>query len=325
VKNWLLLYLLSLSIPGISQSPAPTERSAVVIDTSYAKAVPLGAVSPDGRKWLVGAATVGGFGGSFIFLDQAWYKGYPRSAFHTFNDAGEWQQMDKTGHGWTAYTMSRLTTCLWDWAGVSHKTAVILGSSESLLYMLSIEYLDGRSAEWGWSWPDAGADLTGTLLYAAQELGWKEQRIQFKFSTHYKDYGDAALNRRADQLFGTSLPERFLKDYNAQSYWLSFNIRSFLPGIRLPEWLNIAAGYGAEGMFGGYSNIAYDKNGNIIFDRTDLPRYRQWYVAPDIDLTRIRTKSKLVKTLLSTFNAIKFPAPALELSRGKLKFRVIGF
>ncbi|MGZ8537694.1 MAG: hypothetical protein ACXWV9_05480 [Flavisolibacter sp.] len=41
------------------------------------------------RKWLAGTATVVGYGGSFILLNEAWYKDYPRSSFHTYNDAGE--------------------------------------------------------------------------------------------------------------------------------------------------------------------------------------------------------------------------------------------
>jgi hypothetical protein len=276
------------------------------------------------RQWLIGGATVAGYGGSFIFLNEAWYKGYPRSGFHTFDDIGEWKQIDKTGHAWTAYNTSRVTTSLWEWAGVDHNTSVLLASSTSLLYMLSIEYLDGRSAEWGWSWPDAGADLIGTSLYAAQEWIWKEQKVNLKFSSHYKQYSPASLHQRADDLFGKSLPERLLKDYNAQTYWLSFNLRA-LGADKWPNWLNVAIGYGAEGMFGGYENIAYDKAGAVIFDRRDIKRYRQWYLSPDIDLTRIKTKSKFLRSAFSVLNILKIPAPAVEVANGKVKLHGLMF
>ena len=134
------------------------------------------------RKWLIGGVTVAGYGGSFLFLSQAWYKDYPRTSFHTFNDDGEWLQMDKIGHAWTAYHTSRVTSNLWQWAGVSKNKAVLLGSGSGLLYLLSIEYLDGRSSQWGWSWGDVGADVFGAILYATQEWGWREQRIGLKFS-----------------------------------------------------------------------------------------------------------------------------------------------
>lgn len=277
------------------------------------------------RAWVAGGATALGFGGSFVLLNKAWYKDYPRSSFHTFNDGGEWMQIDKIGHAWTAYAISRAATSMWDWAGVQHPTAIALGSGSSLLYQLSIEYLDGRSAQWGWSWADVGADLFGTGLFAAQELGWRQQKLMLKFSVHHKKYSDPSLQTRADALFGKSLPERWLKDYNRQTYWLSANLKNLMPQKKIAPWLNIAIGYGAEGMFGGYENRAFDKDGNVVFDRRDIKRYRQWYLAPDIDLTKIKTKSAFLRTILFLANSVKIPAPALELSNHKLKFRAIVF
>jgi hypothetical protein len=278
------------------------------------------------RKWLISGATVGGYGGSFLFLSTAWYKNYPRSSFHTFNDVGEWMQMDKAGHAWTAYQTSRLTTNMWRWAGLDDKKALLYGTGSSLLYMLSIEYLDGHSAEWGWSWGDAGADIFGAALYATQELKWKDQRISLKFSSSPKTYGEPDLEKRADDLFGRSFQSRLLKDYNAQTYWLSANLNSFFPQAKLPEWLNLSVGYGADGMFGGYQNFAQSKtSGQITFDRRDIKRYRQFYLAPDVDLTKIHTKSKLLKSVFSALNVVKFPAPAVEFSNGKLKVKAIAF
>lgn len=269
------------------------------------------------KKWIISVGTGAVYGTSFIFLNEAWYKGYPRSSFHSFNDAKEWMQMDKTGHAWTAYNTARATTALWRWAGTKDKTAVLLGTGSSLLYLLSIEYLDGRSAEWGWSWADVAADLSGSLLFAVQQSGCKEQKLQLKFSSHKNNY-EPSLRARVNELYGKSLPERLLKDYNAQTYWLSFNLNAVLK-TNLPPWLNLSLGYGAQGMFGGYQNLAYDKNGNVVFDRRDIKRYRQWYLSPDIDLTKIRTNHKWLRSLLFALNAVKIPAPSLELSNGKLK------
>nr|MBA2745208.1 DUF2279 domain-containing protein [Flavisolibacter sp.] len=90
-------------------------------------------------------------------------------------------------------------------------------------------------------------------------------------------------------------------------------------------WLNLAIGYGAEGMFGGYENIGFDKNGNLNFDRRDIPRTRQWYLSPDIDLTRIKTNSKFLRSAFYVLNMVKIPAPALELSNKKLKLNLVTF
>jgi len=277
------------------------------------------------RQWTIGALTAAGYGGSFLFLSQAWYNDYPKTSFHTFNDAGEWLQMDKVGHVWTAYHTSRLTTDLWKWAGVNDNKAVLIGTGSSFLYMLSIEYLDGRSSEWGWSWADVGANAFGAALYAGQEFGWKDQKITLKFSSRYINYSDPVLKTRADDLYGSSFGGRLLKDYNAQTYWLSANIKSFFPKTTLPDWLNISVGYGAEGMFGGYQNLAFFEDGTLKFDRRDIKRYRQFYLAPDVDLTKIKTKSKLLKTVFSALNVLKFPAPALEFSNGKFRVKAIAF
>lgn len=280
----------------------------------------------EGRKWFVGGVTAAGYGGSFLFLNTAWYKDYPRTSFHTFNDNGEWLQMDKAGHVWTCYNTSRLTTNMWQWAGANGKNAVLYGTGSSLLYMLSIEYLDGRSAEWGWSWGDVAANATGALLFASQEWAWKSQRTQLKLSLHYNRYGEPGLQKRANDLFGQSWQGRLLKDYNAQTYWLSANLKSFFPKTSLPVWLNVSLGYGANGMFGGYENVAYNKpDGTLTFDRRDIKRYRQFYLSPDIDLTKIKTRSRFLRSVFSALNVLKFPAPALELSNGKLKVIAVAY
>jgi hypothetical protein len=316
VRKWVAFIFLLVSTTTIAQDSMPVAVWHGTRDTT---------INFTKRKWLIGGASVVGYGGSFIFLNEAWYKDYPRGPFHTFDDSEEWLQMDKIGHVWTAYHTSRFTSNMWRWAGVPKNKAVLLGTGSSLLYMFSIEYLDGRSVQWGWSWSDGGANLLGAFLFAGQEIGWGQQKVQIKFSSYKKDYGTTELETRADKLFGKGLPQRILKDYNAQTYWLSFNLKSFLPRSKLPEWLNIAVGYGAEGMYGGTENIAYDKNGNLVFDRRDIQRYRQWFLSPDIDLTKIKTKSKLLKSVFSVVNILKIPAPALEFSQGSFRLKPIAF
>lgn len=285
----------------------------------------LPAVQKKRRQWWVGSANVAAYGGSLVLLNEAWYKNEPRSKFHTYDDSREWLQMDKAGHAWTAYTTGRLSSEIWQWAGMEHKKAVWLGGLSGTAYLTVIEFLDAYSAKWGFSWSDMAANLSGSLLYIGQELGWKEQRIQLKFSFHANKYSDPMLDNRADELFGKGLYERTLKDYNAQTYWLSANVHSFFKESNFPKWLNIAVGYGADGMWGGYDNKWEDKDGNII-TRYDIPRKRQFFLSPDIDLTKIKTKSKFLRTCFFMLNAIKIPAPALMLdSKGKMKFYPLYF
>lgn len=271
------------------------------------------------RVKIITAANIAGYGAVMAGLYQTWYKDYPQSKFHTFNDIGEWQQMDKIGHVYSAYAAGKASMELWRWTGIDRKKRIWIGGMSGAVWQTTIEVLDGFSSEWGWSWGDFAANIAGSGLLVAQELAWDRQRIQMKWSFHRKSYNNPQLNQRSDELFGKSLPERILKDYNGQTYWLSATIKDFFPETNLPAWLQVSVGTGADGMFGGYDNIAYDDLGNIKFDRRDIKRYRQWYLAPDIDLTRIKTNKKGIKMALYILNIFKFPTPSLELSNGKLK------
>ncbi|MEP7279759.1 MAG: DUF2279 domain-containing protein [Bacteroidota bacterium] len=276
-------------------------------------------ITPDKtRVWQVAGLHAALWTGSYIALDKTWYANYPRSSFHFFNDNNEWEQMDKLGHVWTSYNVGRVSAEMWEWAGLSRKKSVVYGGLSAIAYQSIIEIQDGFSSEWGFSWGDMTANLLGATAYIWQELGWKDQRLQVKMSYWPYAYGQALLERR-NQLFGKSLAERALKDYNSQTYWISANLRSFFPKSKLPAWLNLSFGYNANGMLGGTENTWTDKQGNH-FNRTDVPRVRHFLFAPDIDLTKIKTRSKILKTLFFTLNILKIPAPAIELdARGRFR------
>src|SRR6185295_8903832 len=86
------------------------------------------------RQLLVAGINVAVYGGSLFILDRAWYKDEGKTSFHVFNDSKEWLQVDKVGHAWTAYTTGRVSTELWEWAGVPHKKAVWIGGLTGFVY-----------------------------------------------------------------------------------------------------------------------------------------------------------------------------------------------
>ena len=277
------------------------------------------------RVYLAAASSAVVYGAGLTILSNAWYKDYPQTSFHFFNDNNDWLQVDKAGHVFSTYTAGKWNAELWRWAGLPRKQRIWIGGLSGAAFAAIIEILDGHSQGWGFSMGDLAADFAGSAVFIAQELGWNEQRIQLKFSAHQTHYEDPSLQQRANTLFGSNLPERILKDYNNQTYWASMNLKSFFKKSGLPSWLNIAVGYGADGMFGGTENIARDKNGNIIFDRRDIARYRQWYLAPDIDLTRIKTKSKFLKTTFFVLNSLKFPSPSIGFSKKGVEWNWLHF
>jgi uncharacterized protein YfiM (DUF2279 family) len=253
-------------------------------------------------------------GVTLIGLNQLWYADYPRSKFQTINDANEWLQMDKMGHVFSSYQLGRAGANVLNWSGVSKKNQLIYGATLGFTFLTAVEVLDGYSAEWGFSWSDMAANAAGTGLYVGQELLWDEQRITLKYSFHQTQYA----SQRPDKL-GNGFFEEVLKDYNGQTYWLSANIHSFFKDSKVPKWLNVAVGYGAEGMLVG-DNESVDNLGI-----TQNPK-RQYYLSLDVDLSRIKTNSHLLKSILEVLNVIKVPFPALELdSNGKLKAHPIYF
>ncbi|HEY8734881.1 MAG TPA: DUF2279 domain-containing protein, partial [Puia sp.] len=205
-----------------------------------------------------------------------WYRKHPRSHFHFFNDNAEWLQMDKMGHATTAYNVAAIQYDLMRWSGVNNNTSIAIGGLTALGYMSIIEIFDGFSSKWGFSKGDMFANIFGAALFAAQQKGWNQQRISLKWSFHlspYAQYYPAEL--------GSGFFSRILKDYNGQTYWISFNAASFLPAKSgFPYWLNLSFGYGAEGMIGARTNPT-------VIDGKPIPaftRYRQFYFAPDANL-----------------------------------------
>ena len=277
------------------------------------------------RVRIIAATNIIGYSGAMVGLYSAWYKNYPQSNFHSFNDIPEWKGIDKIGHAYSVYAESLASMELWRWTGISRKKRIWIGGLSGPVYHTVIEVLDGFSSQWGWSWGDVGANFIGSGMLIAQELAWDEQRIQFKFSFHRKSYNDPTLNQRSNKIFGSSTAERFLKDYNGQTYWLSTNVHSFFPESKWPKWLNIAVGTGAEGLFGANDNLGKDDAGNINFNRPDIKRYRQWYLSPDIDLTKIKTNKKGLKLAFRLLNIVKIPMPALEFSNGSFKIKALAF
>lgn len=252
---------------------------------------------------------------ALIGLNQVWYAEYPRSEFHFINDNAEWLQMDKAGHVFSAYHLGSFGANALKWAGSSRKSQLIYGSTLGLAFLTTVEVFDGYSANWGASLGDVIANVSGTALFVSQELLWKEQRIVPKFSFHTTPYASVR-----PEVLGSSLQEQILKDYNGQTYWLSANIHSFAKTSKIPKWLNVAIGYGAEGMITGKDEFV-----NTVFF-PESKRYRQFYLSFDLDLTKIETKSHFVKTILTVFNSIKIPAPTFEIRcLGKSKMHLIYF
>ncbi|MGK7388732.1 MAG: DUF2279 domain-containing protein [Candidatus Cyclobacteriaceae bacterium M2_1C_046] len=262
------------------------------------------------KPLLLSSAAV--YTGTMVALSQTWYDDHSKSSFHFFNDNAEWKQIDKAGHIWSAFHLSSVSYEGLKWSGVNNQSAVLWGSLAGIIMTLPVEWLDGYSAKYGASTGDLISNVTGSALFFAQHKLWDEIRITPKFSFHHTNYA----TQRPDVL-GSSWHDRWLKDYNGQTYWLSFDLDKFVYSeSKVLPYINVAVGYGAEDFI-----YAHDED-NL---EAGYNPYRQYYLALDWDLTAIPTKNKWVKRLLFLLNTIHLPAPTVSLGGGELKFHYFYF
>jgi len=280
----------------------------LVGQTSFAQPLPVVPAQPEGinkgRFTGVVIGTAVFYGVTLYFLKKAWYK--KKVPFHSFNDNREWLQMDKIGHAATAYCFSRGGYELMRWSGVGEGTSILTGGLLALLFQSTIEVYDGYSEGWGFSKGDMLANLTGTALFVGQQYGFGDQKVSMKYGWRKSIYAPYRSN-----VLGKTTGVQLLKDYNAQQYWLSFNIASIVPvGPSFPRWLNLDLGYSGSGMVGGHANPRIvDETGREI----KFKRYRQFYLSPDADLSRI-PRNESWQRFIGTAQFFKIPAPSVEFN-----------
>lgn len=233
-------------------------------------------------------------------------KGYKSSNFHFVDDTNSFLLMDKGAHVFSSYQFSSYAAEGLKWSGMSKKQSLLYGAGAGYLFLTTIEFMDGFVCGRGTSPSDIIANTVGSGVYVSQELMWDEQRIIPKFSSSSHDF--VSYNSR-------KMKSEIVREFNDQTYWLSVNLRSFAKDTKIPRWLNIAVGHGVEG-------VACVKNG-------DLPppnAYHQYFLSLDADLTKIKTKSHVLKTIFYVVNYLKVPAPTFEIdSSGRAKFHPIYF
>lgn len=292
-----LLFSLGIKDGCAQYEKMPEDSTAVFRKRKTALIIGYGAAAP----------------GSLIGLNELWYKNYPKTSFHFFNDNDEWLQMDKAGHCMTSYQLGRLGYETFRWSGMNRNESVWWGGSIGLLYLTGVEILDAHSSQWGFSWGDQLANFIGAGAFISQQKIWNEQRIVLKFSYSNSPY--AVLN--PSQL-GRNFQQRILKDYNGQTYWASCNISSFLASdADFPKWMNVAFGYGANGM---------TTAKNSVNDVNNFQHMREFYLSFDADLNRIRWPKKWMKRTAQILSFIKLPSPAIKMqSDGKVKLYALHF
>lgn len=261
------------------------------------------------RANLLLIASSAAYTGSMVALNQTWYSQYDRQSFQFFNDSREWKQVDKVGHGFSAFQLAAGSSRLMHWAGINEKKTDRIACLTSFGIMASIEVMDGFSKGYGASTADLAANVMGLGLYWSQKAAWQEIRIHPKFSFWQTPYAG-----QRPSVLGSTLAEQILKDYNGQTYWLSVDMNKFID--RWPEWLNVAVGYGGSGMI--YAQETQNK-------LAGFEPQRQFYLALDPNLKAIKSKSKVVNTIIYIFDMVKLPGPTVRFSGNNITGHFFNF
>jgi len=247
------------------------------------------------------------YAGSMIGLAQLWYKDQPKSSFQFFNDNAHWLQMDKLGHTYSAYWIQNRVNSLFRWSGMNQKSSLIISGAYSFVFQGTFEVLDGFAADYGFSYGDLIANGAGIALFTTQEILFKKQILTPKFSFWPSGYA-----QYRPQLLGSNFPEQVLKDYNAQTYWLSVNLSDITPkNWKIPQWICLSFGYSISEKLKSDQEFYLIQSGS---ETKTFEAYRRYLLSLDIDLSRIPVKKPWLKTILSNFNTLKIPFPTIEFS-----------
>ena len=286
------------------QDSIPTKKAAFVPNFSAEFPTSIDKKRLKRLAWTESALYVGGF----AYVGLIWYKDAVWQPLTFFDDNNEWEQVDKAGHAYTSYHLSERGYYAMRRAGVPKNKALLYGGTLGTILLTPVELFDGFTDEFGFSKGDMVANLAGNALFIGQELLFNEQIIKLKFSYHFTEYAKLIPN----QLGGT-IPQRIFKDYNGHTYWASINLDKALGGhTKIPKWLCLSMGYGADGAVAKFVNpypLYQDKPFPFF------PRYQQYYLSLDVDLTKIKTRSRLLKKVFNQLNILKVPAPTLEWNK----------
>lgn len=250
---------------------------------------------------------------SVFALNQIWYKDYPKTKMHSFDDSKNWLQMDKFGHVYTAYQLNAVIASSYKWSGLTRKKSALLGTAYAWSYQFAVELMDGQSAGWGFSWSDLAANSIGCGMFLGQELAWNEQKIQFKFGYYPSSYAQYRPN-----VLGSTFSEKILKDYNAQRYWFCFSLSEAFQLKQFPKWLNLAVGYSVSEKLVGDQDVYTLTDGSKTFNAR-----REFLLSLDINVKRLPIKRKWVKALISPIHMIKIPFTTLVISKQKMEGKFI--
>jgi len=250
------------------------------------------------RTGLLLSSSLLTLGATYVYLEKRWWNdGYTSMHLDDGRDSRYASNIDKFGHLLGGIFTADVYYGGFRWAGMSQRRAEWYALGATAFVQLSIEFKDGFSPRYGFSWADVVAGTAGGFWPMLRNRSAFIRNSQFKFS--YWQRTDKYFEHRGIQ------PQAFsIDDYINQTYWFSFSPTHLL-GSRFtqkwPDWLQFSVGVGLEA-----DTWSPTRNGEG--GRWEI------YLAPDIDLVKLfKPKKTLMRSVLRILNYMKVPMPTLQL------------
>lgn len=193
--------------------------------------------------WLFSALSV--YLIAAVAMVQYWYGKDGYSEFHWFDDSTQWQGMDKLGHFFSVFHLSRIFYDALRVEGFEPRKYLWHTVIMVFLMVSWFEVMDGLSPTYGASVADLVANFLGGAAFATQILIWGKVTIWPRYSFFPTQWATLRPNT-----LGEGYAQEMLKDYNGQTNWYLLNLQDV--GIRWwPKNLMLALGYGANNMLYG--------------------------------------------------------------------------
>jgi hypothetical protein len=230
-----------------------------------------------------------------IYLNQeAFWKYATEVPFHISNDPPYAMHIDKFSHFYGSAIGSDAMSYSYELAGNSDVASLWLGASLTFAAGVAIEMEDARHGddpEYGFSPGDAGGDLLGASLPLLRHYYPVFDRLETKISIW------------PSETYKSGIYKTIADDYESQYYWVSFDLHGVTP---LPQWLNMAFGFGAENLLrpaNGHSYQAPSPNG--------IP-YTDIYFGPDLNLKGLPIEGAFWQSLAYVLSYVRIPSPVIQ-------------
>ena len=227
-------------------------------------------------------------------LGDSWWE--TGGQFHFEQNENYSNSIDKVGHAYVGYVLSKLNTDIFLSRGASWEQATLYGGIVSFAQTFLTEYEDGFAMTYGFSKYDIYSNCIGILFHYLQYYVPFFQNFTPKYAYTYnriisdtKKYNGALID-----------------NYEQIKLFMSINVKNMLPSKYNGMWikgLDLVIGYGVKG---------FDK-----IDSHYLPHYLQkqyYYYGINLNLLPLLSNNgSRWNWLGQTINHIKFPSPMIEV------------